>query len=462
MIELDIAQKELTSINLMLQKKCPELSLELNYSKNLRGNIAQYNTYKNPNKLLLCLYYEDTCISSIEMLFNETTNKLDITINSKTVEEYRNRKYNKFLRSVAIYVSRFITIDGSNVTTVVSQGVNEITIWQMITYFNATYKNDPFNEVFVNYMEDNPISVKEISNYFKENDPNHYDGIRLIVDLTNTELFEKNRQNVMVYMDDIICVIMRNKGGKRTKKVYKSKSRKSRKIKSKKGKTQKTKINKGGKINHLVASLRLPSVNVEIPNGEIELAKSKLYEDVEYCGKYVTDDVSAVQRGAPCILRNHELNRGSEINGRPCCDISEKDLYGIVWHTHPNSEKFYPSLEDILMVKKIRKNEKIKLSVIYTSIGVWLLESLGDDLDRTNIDIITKKINQINKDFYFTCYNGRTTTPGFDLQTVLEYINTYSEQMFDAVKMNILFEPYSTGQTITSNVRDIREDALTP
>jgi hypothetical protein len=460
MINLDIAQEELNKINLMLQVKCPELSLELNYYKNLRGTIAQYNTYKNPNKLLLCLYYQDTCISSIEMLFNETNNKLDITINSKTTEEYRNRKYNKFLRSVAIYVSRFITIDGRNVTSVVSQGVNEITIWQMITYFNATYKNEPFNESFVNYMEDKPISVKEISNYFNENDPNHYDGIVLRIDLTNTELFDKNRENIMVYMNEILCVIIGNKGGKRTKKVYKSKARKSRRIKRKRSKTQKTKTNKGGKINYLVASVIVPSVNVEIPNGEIELAKSKLHEGVEYCGKYVTDDVSAIQRGATCILRNHDLNRGIEIDGRPCCDIREKELYGIVWHTHPNSAKFYPSLEDILMVKKIRKNEKIKLSVIYTSIGIWLLESLGDDLDTTNI--IKNKINQINKDFYFACYNGRTTTPGFDLQTVLDYINTYSDQMFDAVKMNIRFEPYSTGQTITANVRDIRLDALTP
>ena len=38
--------------------------------------------------------------------------------------------------------------------------------------------------------------------------------------------------------------------------------------------------------------------------------------------------------------------------------------------------KFYPSTEDLLSVKKIRiHGDTIKLSIIYTPIGIWILKS---------------------------------------------------------------------------------------
>jgi hypothetical protein len=234
---------------------------------------------------------------------------------------------------------------------------------------------------------------------------------------------------------------------KMREKKYKNKKRRN--------KTQK-KYKKGGKINHLTSSIRIPIVNIEIPNSEIEFAKNKLTDSLEYCGKYVTDDISKIQLGATCILKRHDDNPGAlDAKGRPYCDLREKELYGIVWHTHPNTEKFYPSTEDILMVKKTRKGEKIKLSVIYTSIGIWTLQAFGDDLDTTEIE-------RINTNFYRNCFRGRPTTPGFNLQHVLDYIRfTYSDEMFAICEMNILFEPYTPDQTINIILPDVRVDALT-
>jgi hypothetical protein len=239
-------------------------------------------------------------------------------------------------------------------------------------------------------------------------------------------------------------------------KTLRNKKQKKCKNKKRRNKTQK-KNKKGGKINHLTSSTRIPTLNVEIPNNEIAFAKSKLTDGVEYCGKYVTDNVSSIQPGATCILRRHEDNAGAiDSKGRPYCDIREKDLYSIVWHTHPNTSKFYPSVEDILMVKKLRKGEKIKLSVIYTSIGVWLLEGLGDDLHET-------EIRRINDKLYHNCFKGRTTTPGYNFQDVLDYIKlTYEDEMLNHCEMNILFEPYTRDQTINTYLTDIRLDALTP
>jgi hypothetical protein len=227
------------------------------------------------------------------------------------------------------------------------------------------------------------------------------------------------------------------------------------KNKNKKNKTQK-KYKKGGKINHLVPSITLPIVNIEIPNSEIEFAKSKLADSFEYCGKYVTDNISEIQSVTTCILRRHQDNAGAlDKKGRQFCDIYEKQFYGIVWHTHPNTSKFYPSTEDIIMVKKTRDGEKIQLSVIYTSIGIWTLQAFGDDLDTT-------KIERINTDFYRNCFRGRPTTFGFNLQHVLEYIRfTYSDMMFAICEVNILFEPYTPNQTINISLQNVRQDALT-
>jgi hypothetical protein len=236
-------------------------------------------------------------------------------------------------------------------------------------------------------------------------------------------------------------------------KTLRRKMRQKKCKNKKRQKTRKNKVNKGGKINHSVTSTRVHTINVEIPNSEINFAKSKLTDGLEYCGKYVTDNVS----DATYILRRHDDNPGAvDKKGRPYCDIREKDLYGIVWHTHPNASKFYPSTEDIIMVKKRRNGEKIKLSVIYTSIGIWLLEGLGDDLDKTEIE-------RINTDFYQKCFRGRPITPGFNLQVVLDYIKyTYADEMFNNCEMNISFEPYTAGQKINYQITDVRLDALTP
>jgi hypothetical protein len=227
------------------------------------------------------------------------------------------------------------------------------------------------------------------------------------------------------------------------------------KNKKRRNKTQK-KYKKGGKINHLTSSIRIPTVNVEIPNSEIEFAKTKLTDSLEYCGKYVTDDISRIQSGATCILKRHDDNPGAlDAKRRPYCDLREKELYGIVWHTHPNTSKFYPSTEDILMVKKTRKGEKIKLSVIYTTIGIWLLEGLGDNLDETEIE-------RINTEFYRSCFKGRKITPGFNLEHVLDYIKyTYEDEMYNHCEMNILFEPYTDDQKINTQLSDVRLDAIT-
>ena len=226
-IDFTEAQNKLMEINTLVSQKCPELSLIINYSLSLNGTIAKYVKHKG-NVLLLCLYYNNNCISSIEIQFNEyLKNPLAIVINSKTQEEYNNHKYNILLRSILIYISQFIKIKGKNINEIVSHGINDITIYIMIKYFKATY-DDNFNELFIEYMKDKPLNINIIQKYFKENDPMH-EGIMLFIDLTNIELMQYNFNNIINnYINNIMCITSAGKRYKKTKKQkYKKKTNKN-------------------------------------------------------------------------------------------------------------------------------------------------------------------------------------------------------------------------------------------
>lgn len=76
---------------------------------------------------------------------------------------------------------------------------------------------------------------------------------------------------------------------------------------------------------------------------------------------------------------------------------------GIIWHNHPKTSKFYPSLEDILKVIK-QKNDTLKMSFILTPFGYWRLETIN------HIDVSDKIKNDIKywlDWLYFNTEKGR-------------------------------------------------------
>ena len=74
------------------------------------------------------------------------------------------------------------------------------------------------------------------------NDPNHYDGILLSVDLTDAELGNKYTVLLKKIINEIIC--LNSSGGKKKSKSKKMKKSKSKKSKSKKSKSKKSKSKK--------------------------------------------------------------------------------------------------------------------------------------------------------------------------------------------------------------------------
>ena len=141
-----------------------------------------------------------------------------------------------------------------------------------------------------------------------------------------------------------ININKKNKNKNKTNKKY----RKTRKLKSKNKRDKKNK--KGGKIGDDIHNRRIGSIVVTLTAAEMT---SKIEEhvfisgNIEVCGVYVlVSDGSSLT--SPIDYHGESIRR-------PLCTTPEKTLYAIIWHTHPYSSKFYPSIQDIMTIKKKKK-----------------------------------------------------------------------------------------------------------
>lgn len=168
-VNLDKINEKLTELNTKLQDKCPELSLKLDKYYNLTGNLSVYNKQYNKNNtnLVLCLYYNYNCVSSI--ILNYKDNGI-IEIDSLTSKKMEGKKYNKLLRSILILVSSSLVCGQTNINTIHSSAINPISAWLLIGYYECTYTSDPpyLFDKFIN--ENKQMNKKElIFGAYKEN-----------------------------------------------------------------------------------------------------------------------------------------------------------------------------------------------------------------------------------------------------------------------------------------------------
>ena len=155
------AQTKITELNGHLQKKCPNLHLQLDFVKNLSGPITRYSHVVGPTtrargkRLILCLYKNSTCISSIEMnvFFGD-----EITINSRTDKEEEGKKYNKMLRAVVMLVGGLIP----GINQLHSVAENPISAWLLIHNFQVEYATIG-NQDFFDYLKTGNMDVKHLS-----------------------------------------------------------------------------------------------------------------------------------------------------------------------------------------------------------------------------------------------------------------------------------------------------------
>ena len=183
----EIGESILNDLNRQLQNKCPELSIELDYYYKLPGRLYTYVDYKNTNLslkkiddydnfdysktkvLILCLYYEGDCISSIGMYYYHVPyfelNIIEIT--SYTKEDEQGKKYNKLLRCIVIIICSQLSCNGLKIDYIRSKAENPISAWLLINNFETEIDNIEYQELLKEKNKVNTLTQQDIFNLYQ-------------------------------------------------------------------------------------------------------------------------------------------------------------------------------------------------------------------------------------------------------------------------------------------------------
>lgn len=123
------------SLNKEISKKCKTLKIKFGPYKDMSGEITQYSEYDD-KYILLCLYYNDNCISSIALIYGH----FGWEILSRTHQNYMSRKYNKLLRAIMILLCSKMFFDSYSIDTIVSIPSNPISLWTLKKEYKITYQ----------------------------------------------------------------------------------------------------------------------------------------------------------------------------------------------------------------------------------------------------------------------------------------------------------------------------------
>jgi len=145
-LNLNDAEKKLIELNKSLQEKCSNLSLYLDYVYNHKtdSTLELYEDLKKeysvgPYLLVLCLYYDNHCISSITIKIDGR----ELVIYSRTHTDYERRKYNILLRSIIIILSEHISKD---IKYIISNAINQGSVYMMMQYFGGKLYYNPYDD----------------------------------------------------------------------------------------------------------------------------------------------------------------------------------------------------------------------------------------------------------------------------------------------------------------------------
>jgi hypothetical protein len=198
-VDLTTAQHTLSELNVLFEKKCPNLTLKLKHFFDYSEPMSRYSEeghvcigckFYDTLILAICKKPDEKCISTIELIF---TSEGELLINSKTDTAGEGKKYNKILRTILFIVGD--KIDGAKY--IKSVAFNPISAWLLLKYSKASIEPEhPFEE----FMKDKKLTQEVLKEYYDaKNKPIH-----LIVPLNKTtsdnSLAEFNKT-----LDEIKC-----------------------------------------------------------------------------------------------------------------------------------------------------------------------------------------------------------------------------------------------------------------
>ena len=122
----------LYNLNNLLKNKCSNLEIRVGMMTEMTGEIYAYSR-RLKNSILICLYYNNDCISSIQLNQDEDGG---VEIRSFTNKTFEGNKYNTLLRNVLIVIGNTIMFKGNPITKVMSYAVNPISAQLIMKNFN--------------------------------------------------------------------------------------------------------------------------------------------------------------------------------------------------------------------------------------------------------------------------------------------------------------------------------------
>lgn len=203
-LNLERAQAKVLELTRILQTKCPNLSLHLDYLYKMdppNNMFALYAELQNPYLLVLCLYNEHGCISSISIKLDRDT----INIECLTDSNFEGKKYNKLLLSVVILISVLLPL---HISRIISVAINPISAYLVITYFGGIIPHPdivPDNIEFFTFLQESHITITPETDYKELFEKYKKDfGLIVYIELTPDNLKNAERKFHAI-LDEIKC-----------------------------------------------------------------------------------------------------------------------------------------------------------------------------------------------------------------------------------------------------------------
>jgi hypothetical protein len=156
--------------------------LKLTRYKNKDKDAVVYDQKQNYD-IILCLYYNKKCISSVVGRYHASDSSMEIL--STTHTDFENKKFNLYLRTAFIYLMCFIR---PTINNIFSFSVNPISTYTMYKYYHASNKDlDEFS--LVHHLTPDTFTVEDAKN-FHEYFKNKNKKTREVAELELSEMLE--------------------------------------------------------------------------------------------------------------------------------------------------------------------------------------------------------------------------------------------------------------------------------
>jgi hypothetical protein len=195
-INLEYAKRQLEWMNDKLQMASQNLKLHLDYIFDFEeGSVIEtFHAKWEPTFLLLCLFRENHCISSLTLnVYTNNRNSSTLTMDSKTNKLDERKGYNTLLRAVAIIISKHLD---ERIYQIESEAINAISAYTMICKFNAIAQNVYEGEETIDYCslsKSKEKRMEELTNQINENMNFYSMGLITYLELTDANVDNAKR-----------------------------------------------------------------------------------------------------------------------------------------------------------------------------------------------------------------------------------------------------------------------------